>query len=185
MPKRGRDSMEAMTELTNDSAEGGMQQAMTAMEQFMVGKKQKRHQKVGELHNKLMHRVKGELEDMSAVIATTREGVHSSLKDKVELIKASSAELSRLEEALKQKYRDMEQCLKALEDLSAKRAHTARKRETAELDHRQLSVELFRKLKNDIGDLLDDCVKNLQKNYESTSQMKKMRAFLEQLENAA
>ena len=163
MPKEHRDY--ADSDLTGMTAgtDGGMGQILSAMEVALNGKKDKKAKKICDLHGKLLNKVKNELADMSEVCDNTRQGSLVAMKEKVKITKKSGSELSSIEGDLNDRYSEIEDCVKLLEQLAASRSSLQKKREQVELDHRQETMESYKKLKADIEDILNACMKGLTK----------------------
>eukprot|EP01060_Flectonema_neradi_P032463 TRINITY_DN5167_c0_g4_i1.p1 TRINITY_DN5167_c0_g4~~TRINITY_DN5167_c0_g4_i1.p1 ORF type:complete len:183 (+),score=44.60 TRINITY_DN5167_c0_g4_i1:841-1389(+) len=182
MPKEHRDYADSdLTGMTNDDA--GMGQLFTAMEAALNGKKDRKAKKVSDLHGKLLTRVKNELGEIADACEGAREKSLLLMKEKVKVTKRSGAELGNIKGELHDRHAEIENCIKLLETLAAARDSLQKKREQIELEHRKETMEAFKKLKGDIEDILNACMKGLTKNFESTNQMKKMRAFLQQLDS--
>eukprot|EP01059_Diplonema_ambulator_P033799 TRINITY_DN7231_c0_g1_i1.p1 TRINITY_DN7231_c0_g1~~TRINITY_DN7231_c0_g1_i1.p1 ORF type:complete len:184 (+),score=62.24 TRINITY_DN7231_c0_g1_i1:55-606(+) len=175
-------SLDEISDVTGATDDNGMAMALSKMENIMVGKKQKKSQKIGELHTNLMNKVKDELYCISDMCGNTREESHNALIAMVKGIKTTGAELTDIEQTLYQKYQEMEDCAKVLADVGRVFDHVQESKQQLEYDHRSAVHASYKKLKTDIEQVLNDCMKGLAKNYEATSQMKKMRAFLHQLE---
>eukprot|EP01064_Diplonema_japonicum_P010735 TRINITY_DN17969_c0_g1_i1.p1 TRINITY_DN17969_c0_g1~~TRINITY_DN17969_c0_g1_i1.p1 ORF type:complete len:206 (+),score=80.48 TRINITY_DN17969_c0_g1_i1:56-619(+) len=184
MKRSQLDVLSEMTAMTGSDEGGDMASALNKMENIMNGKKQKKSQKIGELHSRLLTKVKDELNTTSAQCGTTRESCHEAMKTMVKDIKTTGAELTEIEQALYQKFQEMEDCAKVLGEVMSTTEALQEKRHTIELDHRTEVKDNYKQLKNNVEDVLNQCMKGLSKNYEATAQMKRMRQFLHQLETA-
>ena len=160
-----RDSLEGSqaTMMTDQSDGAAMMQTMKAMEQLVGEKKRKRTQKMGDLHANLMNKVKTTLEDIADTSLEARNQHMQQLKQRVKIIKDTSEELADVEKDLNEKYTEMGDCVKILEDMSVQRESLGRKRSAVEMEHREEKVAKFRKLKHDIEGVLSQCMTALQK----------------------
>ncbi|KAJ9437462.1 hypothetical protein DIPPA_25410 [Diplonema papillatum] len=179
--KRDSTALSDITGVTGNSC-NDLAQTLVSMEHIMQSKRQKKTQKVGELHQKLLHKVRAELDEIAEGCRKLREENLQNMAEKVKAIRGSGGELKELECGLNDKYTEMEDCQKGLDDLAVQREELRKTRQNTELEHRQEALDSYRKLKSSVEEVLNACMKGLSKNYEATSQMKKMRAFLQQLE---
>eukprot|EP01061_Rhynchopus_euleeides_P001162 TRINITY_DN1082_c0_g1_i15.p4 TRINITY_DN1082_c0_g1~~TRINITY_DN1082_c0_g1_i15.p4 ORF type:complete len:188 (+),score=101.95 TRINITY_DN1082_c0_g1_i15:245-808(+) len=170
------------TDVTDPSEANGMQEVMQVVEHLMHGKKQKKTQRIGDLHSKLLQKVNATLEEVADETGRERTKQVTIFYEKLRAIKSGGEELADIVKQLGEKHAELESCSKKLDDISEKRETLSRKRDSLEEEHREGAKKRFRALKEGTDEALFTCVKNLKKNYEPTSQMQKIHEFIKQIE---
>eukprot|EP01061_Rhynchopus_euleeides_P001161 TRINITY_DN1082_c0_g1_i14.p2 TRINITY_DN1082_c0_g1~~TRINITY_DN1082_c0_g1_i14.p2 ORF type:complete len:269 (+),score=39.51 TRINITY_DN1082_c0_g1_i14:245-1051(+) len=125
------------TDVTDPSEANGMQEVMQVVEHLMHGKKQKKTQRIGDLHSKLLQKVNATLEEVADETGRERTKQVTIFYEKLRAIKSGGEELADIVKQLGEKHAELESCSKKLDDISEKRETLSRKRDSLEEEHRE------------------------------------------------